>query len=50
MTSVSGKKLSQAMERAIIRMKRAGASYREIAYVLRVSTRTIGRVIKAIGS
>lgn len=49
MTSVSGKKLSEAMERAIVRIRRAGESIRATAAAVGVSTTTVQRVLKRFG-
>ena len=42
-----GRKLPEAIRRAILRMFRAGASYRTIAVTLGVSLPTVWRTIKA---
>lgn len=42
-----GRKLPEAVRRAIERMARAGSSYRTIADTLRVSTRTVWKVLCA---
>lgn len=44
----SGQKLPAATEARIIRMFRAGWSYRSIAVACFVSTRTVGRVVKGV--
>ncbi len=41
-----GRPVSEAIRRAIVRMARAGSSYRTIAAVLAISTRTVGRILK----
>jgi hypothetical protein len=43
----SGQKLPDAVAARILRMFRAGWSYRSIAVACCVSTRTVGRVISA---
>jgi hypothetical protein len=42
-----GRKLPEAIRRAIIRMAQAGSSYRTIAATLRVSTFSVWRVLRA---
>lgn len=42
-----GRKLPEAIRRAILRMAQAGSSYRTIADTLRVSTRTVWKVLRS---
>lgn len=44
----SGQKLPPDVARAIIRMSRSGSSYRTIAETLRISTRTVWRVLRGL--
>lgn len=44
--AVQGQRISQAIEKAIRRMRTAGASIRQIAAALGVSTTTVQRVVK----
>lgn len=46
----SGQKLPSEIAKAIRRMKTAGSSYRTIAHVLGISTRTVGRILKGLGN
>lgn len=43
----SGKETPESVKRAVVRMARAGLSYRYIAATLGISTRTVGRILKA---